>query len=220
MAETADHGQGQPGRSVQFGPVDANDALIELRTVSAINELPTGEFRFEFGQATEIVDYFGELCVTALYQGKSWPLFTGAVTEATPAVDGVCVRAAGAPQLRETVITDIAARGVTAPELIHALARGSGIRQERLKIAGLESLPLETFEVTVPLDGVTAEKVTRFAEAEFLPADHDAIGGLEIKDSPRAALRLPHTPVRQLRRRRCWKRKKKGSRRLTSPWPG
>jgi hypothetical protein len=76
---------------------------------------------------------------------------------------------------------------VTAPELIHALARGSGIRQERLKIAGLESLPLETFEVTVPVDGVTAEKATRFAEAEFLPADHDAIGGLEIKDSLRAA---------------------------------
>jgi hypothetical protein len=71
MAETADHGQEQPSRSVQFGPVDANDALIELQTVSAINELSTGEFRFDFGQATEIVDYFGELCVTAFFQGKS-----------------------------------------------------------------------------------------------------------------------------------------------------
>ena len=66
MAETADHGQEQPGRSVQFGRVDASDALVELQTVSGISELPTGEFRFDFGQAAEIVDYFGELCVTEI----------------------------------------------------------------------------------------------------------------------------------------------------------
>jgi hypothetical protein len=73
-----------------------------------------------------------------IYQGKSWPIFTGSVIEAVPAADWVTVQAVGAQQLHEQIVPDMVYSGVTTPELIYVLARSSGIRQERLNIEGVE----------------------------------------------------------------------------------
>jgi hypothetical protein len=61
-----------------------------------------------------------------IYEGKSWPIFTGAVIEAVPAADWVTVQAAGAQQLNEQIVSDLVYSGVTTPELIYILARSSG----------------------------------------------------------------------------------------------
>ena len=176
-----------PQRSAKFGPVDASDALTEVRTESRMNTSSTGTFRFDFSSSVEVPDYFGELYVAMSYQGKSWPIFTGSVTEAVPSADGVTVHAAGTQQLHENIVTDMVAQGVTPPEMIYVLARSSGIRQERLKIEGIESLSRETFEVIAPVDGITTHQITEFAGVEFLPADNVITGDLEISDVQRAA---------------------------------
>jgi hypothetical protein len=111
---------------VQFGPIDASNALIEARTESGMNTRPAGTFKFDFSDCPEIPDYFGELCVAMIYEGKSWPIFTGAVIEAVPAADWVTVQAAGAQQLNEQIVSDLVYSGVTTPELIYILARSSG----------------------------------------------------------------------------------------------
>jgi hypothetical protein len=181
----------QPQRFVKFGPVDVSDAFVEAETVSAVNARSTGVFRFDFNHSVDVADYFGELCFTAIYEGKSYPLFTGSVTEATPTAGGVDVKAMAVVQLQENVVADIAVRGVTAPEMIYVLARGSGIREERLNIAGLESLSAETFEVITPIDSVDVDRVAEFAGVEFLPRDHDVIGTLSVADALRTAFQAP-----------------------------
>jgi len=175
-----------PHRSVQFGPIDASNSLIEARTESGMNRRPTGTFKFDFGDCPEVPDYFGELCVAMIYQGKSWPIFTGSVIEAVPAADWVTVQAVGAQQLHEQIVPDMVYSGVTTPELIYVLARSSGIRQERLNIEGVESLSREMFEIVVPVDGLTTDQATEFAGVEFLPADYVITLGLEISDKQRA----------------------------------
>jgi len=175
-----------PHRSVQFGPIDASNALIEARTESGMNTRPTGTFKFDFSDCPEVPDYFGELCVAMIYQGKSWPIFTGSVIEAVPAADWVTVQAVGAQQLHEQIVPDMVYSGVTTPELIYVLARSSGIRQERLNIEGVESLSREMFEIVVPVDGLTTDQATEFAGVEFLPADYVITLGLEISDKQRA----------------------------------
>jgi hypothetical protein len=188
---TAGAADGLPQRSVKFGPVDVGDVLVTAETVSAVNATSAGTFRFDFSRSPDVADYFGELCFTAIYNGVSYPVFTGSVTEATPVTDGVNVKAVAVVQLHENTVTDMAVRGVTAPEMIYVLARGSGIREERLKITGLESLPTETFEVIAPVEGVHTDHVTEFAGIQFLPGDHDPIGTLSVADALRTAFQAP-----------------------------
>ena len=126
-----------------------------------------------------------------IYQGKSWPIFTGSITEEIPTTDERVAHAVGAQQLHGILVTDMVTQGVTPPEMIYVLARSSGIRQERLKIDGIESLPSETFEVIAPLDGVTTRQITEFARIAFLQADIAVTGDLEISDMQRAAFTAP-----------------------------
>ena len=72
-----------PQRSVQFGPVDVSNTLIEVQTESGLGATSAGTFKFNFGESAEIPDYFGGLSVAMIYQGKSRPIFTGSVTEGT-----------------------------------------------------------------------------------------------------------------------------------------
>jgi hypothetical protein len=171
---------------VVFGPVDASDALVEAKTASDMTTTPTGEFRFDFSHSTDVVDYFGELRLAAIYQGRSWPIFRGSVMQAIPAADHVMVHAVGTQQLRETVIPDMVVRGVSAPEMIYVLARSSGIREERLNIEGLESLLREQFEIIVPVDGIVTSDSTKFAGVEFLPTDSGVMSGMPVSDTQRA----------------------------------
>ncbi len=175
-----------PQRSVQFGPVDVSNTLIEAHTESGLGATSAGTFKFDFGESAEIPDYFGELCVAMIYQGKSWPIFTGSVTEAVPAADWVTVRAVGAQQLQEHIVSDMVYKNVSTPELIYVLARSSGIRHDRLNIDGMKSLQEETFEIVVPVDGVVTGRITEFAGVEFLSADYVMEPGLEISDKQRA----------------------------------
>jgi hypothetical protein len=181
----------QPQRSVMFGPVDASNTLVEAQTVSAISTTPTGEFRFDFSHSADVVDYFGELRVTAIYQEKSWPIFTGSVLQAIPTPDDVMVHAVGAQQLHETVIADMVVHGVSAPEMIYVLARSSGLRQERLNIEGLELLPRETFEILVPVDGIGTNDIANFAGVDFLPTDFGVVSSVPVRETLRAAFAAP-----------------------------
>ena len=121
-----------------------------------------------------------------IYQGISQPIFTGSVTEAALAADSVTVKAVGAQQLHEQIVTDMVYIDVTTPELIYVLARSSGIRHERLNIDALESLQEETFEIVVPVDGVITDRIVEFAGVEFLPAGQAIDPRLEISNEQRA----------------------------------
>jgi hypothetical protein len=180
-----------PQRSVQFGPVDVSNALIEAQTESGLGATSASTFKFNFGESAEIPDYFGELSVAMIYQGKSRPIFTGSVTEATPVADSVTVKAVGAQQLREHIVSDMVYVDVTTPELIYVLARSSGIRDARLNIDGMESLQEETFEIVVPVDGVVTDRIVEFAGIEFLPADYAVDPSLEISAEQRAKFAAP-----------------------------
>lgn len=175
-----------PQRSVQFGPVDVSNTLIEAQTESGPGATSAGTFKFNFGESAETPDYFGELSVAMIYQGISQPIFTGSVTEAAPVADSVTVKAVGAQQLHEQIVSDMVYADVTTPELIYVLARSSGIRHDRLNIDGMESLQEETFEIVVPVDGVVTDRIVEFAGVEFLPANYAMDPRLEISDEQRA----------------------------------
>ena len=165
--------------------MDVSNSLIEAQTESGLGISSSGTFKFDFRESAGTPDYFGELSVALIYQGISRPIFTGSVTEAAPAADSVTVKAVGAQQLHEQIISDMVYIDVTTPELIYVLARSSGIRHERLDIDGMESLQEEVFEIVTPVDGVITDRIVEFAGIEFLPAGQAIDPRLEISDAQR-----------------------------------
>jgi hypothetical protein len=182
---------GQPPRYATFGPIDVSSALIKLQATSALNATSTAKLLFDFSGVSEIPDYFGELSVGVIYAGKASPVFTGSVTDAVPYGDGVHVDAMGVVQLEEHITAQMVVGGVSAPEMIYVLARGSGIRPEKLRIDGLEDLPQEEFEVAVPVDDIAVSHPVVFAGVHYLPADYDAIGDFPVNDALRGAFASP-----------------------------
>jgi hypothetical protein len=162
---------GRRHTSVRIGPAEIGAALIRASMNNALNRMPDGNFVVDFSRSPATVDYFGELTVLASQRGSSWPSFTGSIINAAPTLEGVEISAVGIVSLSESITPGMISYAVSAPEMVYVIARNGGLRDEKLRIAGLEGLTRETFEVVVPVDGVMTDAQSRFAEIQFIPVD-------------------------------------------------
>lgn len=97
------------------------------------------------------------------------PRFTGHVVEARPDGGTLAVNAEGALEMVESNVGLLQTAGVAAQETIYLVARQSGVPAERLKIDGLDDMPLEVFVVEMPVVGISVDRVVSGSDVEFLP---------------------------------------------------
>jgi hypothetical protein len=179
--------------SVRFGAVEVGPALRGANLSSTVNQMPDADLVLDLERAATPPDYFGGLTVSAKERGERLPRFTGSVVRASPAADGVQVTALGGISLAESLSGGLAVRGVPNFELVYVLARSGGLRDEQLRIDGLDRLPRETFEVIAPVDAVELDGALDFGGVRFVPAavGARALSALEVSDEMRAAYETP-----------------------------
>lgn len=184
---------GRRRMSILFGAVEAGPALVRANMTSALNQVPDADVVIDLKRLPAPVDYFAGLRVLAIDGERTIPRFAGAVVSAAPTTEGVSVSALGAVSLVERMTGVTVTRAVPTAELFHLLARSGGLREEQLNVEGLESLPRETFEVLAPIDGLTVEVATDFANVRILPRPVGlrALSALEITDELRAQFDAP-----------------------------
>jgi hypothetical protein len=172
--------------SVRFGSVEAINAVRNVTATSALNKQPIARLWLERHLLpAQPLDYFSTLFVSAEHPDFNRPLFTGAVTTASPSNDVIQIEALGATLLAEQTVPGFAATNVPAVEIIHFLTRSAGMREEQLNIEGLAALPLELFEVFTPVEGLTVEARLRLGQITLLPP-HLVRAKLEGKTGPLA----------------------------------
>lgn len=174
----------QGRRVIRFGPVDVSTAFTDGQVNAAINTGNDARVNLDLERSAATPDYFAGLGVAVEQEGTVIPRFTGTVAAAEPYADGVSVQALGVLSLSEAVLNTFTYRGFNGPELIYTLARSGGMRDDQLRIEGLDALPRETFEVVVPVSGIIVENPTDFAGVHFIPPDAASriLAGLDTAD--------------------------------------
>jgi hypothetical protein len=170
--------------AIRFGPVDVSTGFSGGQVNAAINTGNDARIMLDLARCATTPDYFAGLGVAVEHEGTVIPRFTGTVAAAEPDSDGVSVQALGMLSLSETIINTFTYRGLNASELIYTLARSGGMRDDQLRIEGLDALPRETFEVLVPVSGIIAENPTDFAGVHFIPPNTASriLAGLDTAD--------------------------------------
>jgi hypothetical protein len=94
------------------------------------------------------------------------------------------MRLESAPVLKERKASPMWAEHISPPEIIYTGARDAGLPDDRLQIHGIEELPEEVIEVTIPITGVELESRVRIGEATFLPHFRGvaSIAGAEVPE--------------------------------------
>jgi hypothetical protein len=154
---------------IRLGPVEVGTGLVRGNLNNAMNQMATGHLVLDFKQTTGKADYFGGISVLLGQGNVEAPRFTGSVISAKPVEDGTEIEAISAVSLSESVTPGMMIRGVPPTETIYVLARTAGIPDARLRIGGLAELPRETFEVLVPIEGVSIDSATYFGDILLVP---------------------------------------------------
>jgi hypothetical protein len=181
----------QPDLHVRLDGVDVGQAARGLTAKTSIEELPSAEFVLDLdavpGAPDVPVDYLAEVQISVAWESREDVIFTGRVLSATPTEEGIAVRCGGGVALEEQLLPPFGTWNVQAADIIYLITRSAGLSPERLAIAGLEDLPVEVFEVAVPVTGVAVGVPSRLGPVRFLPpADGE---GLLYGTRPRDELR-------------------------------
>lgn len=170
---------------VRLGSNDLGTGLLSGQLNSAMNQMSTGRLTLDFDQTLGLSDYFAGISVSIAQGETEIPRFTGSVVSAEPTGNGATLEIISLVSLSESMNPGMIVRGVPPPETIYLLGRMAGIADSRLKIDGLAGLPRETFEVVVPVEGITAASATHFGEVSILPASSalKSISGFSVEGS-------------------------------------
>ncbi len=170
--------------SIQFGEVEVGTAMRRSHMTRAMNKMPDAELTLQLDRMPMPFDYFSGVTVTRRDGEQQTPQFSGSAVTGSVVGGGVTVEALGAPSMAERLTGHIVTRAVPDPEVVHLLARAGGLREEQIVIPELAGLPLETFEVLAPLEGVSIEKAVDFAGITILPASAGTCGlaTLDVSD--------------------------------------
>lgn len=156
--------------SFLFGSTDARSSLRHFSTHHEMRRQPTATLQLDRDLLpADPIDYLAPFAVVADHGEFKRPLFTGAVTKADLNSQGVAIEALSAVAFGETQTPAFSARAVPVFEIVHFLARTAGMRDEQLRIDGMDSLPQELFEVVVPLDGISVDERLRLSGVALLP---------------------------------------------------
>jgi hypothetical protein len=163
-------GAGLPVAYASFG--GQRRRAVDGRVTSALNDRPRASLALEV-DSEHPVDYLAELTIMATAAGSERVLFTGFVNSAEVNGSRVSIEAMGASELAERSTGRLATRSVPAVDVIYLLARDAGYSDDRLKIQGLDSLPLELFQIMVPVAGIELDASLDLGEVTLWPAEGD-----------------------------------------------
>jgi hypothetical protein len=135
---------------------------------AAIGRPSDATIALDVGRLGVVPDYFATVTVVVEEGTQRTPRFTGIATKARVAPDGVIVTARGALSLLENLVGDGRYR-IPNVELIYVLGRLGGFRDDQLDIEGIDDLPLETFEIITPLDGLELTDPVDVGNVRLLP---------------------------------------------------
>lgn len=154
------------GADVRFGAVDARPAVSGGTFSEAVSKLPRAEVRLRERLARGLlIDYLAP--VSARF-GES-KHFVGDVLSAVPDRDAISIGLSSMPELEESTVGVLATWGVPHYEIVHALTRTAGLTEQQLSIQDLDKLPVELFEVVVPVDGLSVDNPTMVGGCRLMP---------------------------------------------------
>lgn len=181
-------GKSSPAAAITLGGRDISHLVQNLQTKHGVGA--------ELGEATlvldaaklvsEQLDWQGELTIEATEPARV-RLFTGVVEDALPvhvtptsAVAGTtvayAVRCVGQGViLRESRLGATAHVGMPAADVLHLILQQANWPRDRREIQGDDDLPLETFEVVAPLEGITVASPQTVGQVRLHPKDEFGI---------------------------------------------
>jgi hypothetical protein len=177
---------------VRFGAVDVRPAMSGGTFSEAMSKLPRAEVRLRERLARGLlIDYLAP--VSARF-GES-KHFVGDVLSAVPDQNVIEIGLSSMPELEESTIGVLATWGVPHYEVLHVLTRTAGLTEQQLKIQHLETLPMELFEVVVPVDGLSVDEPTTVGPCRVMPFAAIADELCEMTDDEEMARRRVGGPV-------------------------
>jgi hypothetical protein len=170
---------------VQFGSVDASAALRGGNVHRALNLRPTVEIDLDAAAPTiPLVDYASTVIVSVRESGAEVRQFTGSVVRATPTGEHLHLHCQTGPSLTERRIPEFSHIAVPGVDLIYALLRDGGVPKDRMQLDGLDELPVEVFEVAVPVNGVVVTQPVTVGSVRLVPARAGIAAVRHLADSP------------------------------------
>lgn len=181
-------GTSPPTAVITLGGRDISHLVQNLQTKHGVGaELGEATLALDAAKlVTEQLDWQGELIIEATEPTRV-RLFTGVVEDAlpvhvtpTPAVAGTtvsyAVRCVGQGViLRESRLGATAHVGMPAADVLHLILQQANWPRDRREIQGDGDLPLETFEVIAPLEGVTVASPQTVGQVRLHPKDEFGI---------------------------------------------
>lgn len=136
---------------------------------SSIDAPATADFTLTREQVERSpVDYLAPLDV--LIAGEV--VFGGSVRRVRPTGQTVAIQARSGIALEEGLMSEMAAHDIPPQDVVYAAAREAGFDDEHLEIHGLKELPVEVFEILVPVESVECERRHRIGDVTLMPANH------------------------------------------------
>lgn len=170
---------------VYFGDIEVGAAVDKVQTRSAVNELASAQFLLDLALIPNAtVDFLAEVRIVAEHAGTGYPLFTGTVVDAYADGEVAHIRCGAGIALEEHLMPPFTSADVRGVDMLYLILRSVGFPEERMQLDGLDELPVEPFEVTVPVDGATAHEQKVVGEVRLLvPAEVDgALDSLDVAD--------------------------------------
>jgi hypothetical protein len=156
---------------VQFGWVNASAALRGGNVKRGLNLRSTVDIDLDVAAATiPLIDYASTVIVSVRESGVEVRQFTGSVVRATPIGENLHLHCQTAPSLTERRISEFSHTAVPGVDLIYTLLRDGGVPKDRMQLDGLDELPVEVFEVAVPVSGVVVTEPVTVGSVRLVPA--------------------------------------------------
>lgn len=178
-------GAPQPRVHVYFGDTEVGAAIDKVQTRSTVNELASAEFRLDLALVPNVaIDFSAEVRIVAEHAETQYPLFTGNVVNAEIDGEVAHVRCGAGIALEEQLMPPFASADLRGVDMLYLILRSVGFTEERMQLDGLDELPVEPFEVTVPIDGATAHEQKAIGDVRLLvPAEVEgALDTLNVAD--------------------------------------
>jgi hypothetical protein len=169
---------------LRFGAVDASQAYRRGRVRSVLNQMPVADVDLDpISPAIPLIDYASTVTVSSQEGDVEAPRFTGFALRAIPEGGHLRVHCETAPGFTERRIAGLSHAHIPATDLVYALCRGAGLRDDKIQIEGLDELPVEIFEVAVPVSGMAVNLPVSVGAVRLVPAPGGMAAVRHLADS-------------------------------------
>ncbi len=158
---------------VRFGDVDLEGAYRDARTTNSMNSTPTATVTVDPTKAP-FYDYSSafSMWVGSIGSSNSRPLFTGETISTMPEPGGTgwVLEASGMARFSEIRAPRLMSWGKSEMDIVHMLARTSGLDEDNIMIQGSWGSGLDVFEVAMPVVGASLDRPLSVDHVRFIPS--------------------------------------------------